>query len=70
MDDAAAEQHVRDEIEIGRVSGLLADRFHEDPSAIESAVRAEFERHSDSRIKDFVPVFVERSVRRQLCDNG
>ncbi len=67
-DDDAAERHVREEVEIGRLSNVLAEQFHEDPTDVEPAVRDEFQRRSSSPIRDFVPVFVERSVRRKLRD--
>src|SRR5262245_39740465 len=59
--------HVRNEVEIGRLTAELSDRFGDvAPDTVEQAVRAAFSRRSDVPIQDFVPIFVERSIRRAL----
>jgi hypothetical protein len=64
---ATAERHVREEIEIERLSAALAAEYGQlAPSAIELAIRDAFERRSAVSVKDFVPIFVERDVRRGL----
>ena len=64
MDDAS---HVRQEIEIDRLAAALADEYpgvaHE---VIDAGVRAEFSRWERSRVQDFVPIFVARSLRGRL----
>jgi hypothetical protein len=63
----AAERHVREEIEIVRLSAALADEFGQLlPDTIEHAVRDAYQRRSAVSVKEFVPVFVERDVRREL----
>jgi hypothetical protein len=62
-----APQHVHQEVEIGRLSGVLADQFpHVAPGAIEQAVRAEFTRRANAQITEFVSLFVERDLRRRF----
>jgi hypothetical protein len=62
-----AEHHVHQEIEIERLSAELAAEFRQvTPESIETAVRDEFERGAQARVKDFLPLFVERNVRRRL----
>jgi hypothetical protein len=62
-----ASMHVREEIEIERLRAELSDEFH-DVSAemLESGLRDEFERRSQYPVQDFVPIFVERSLRQKL----
>jgi hypothetical protein len=36
------------------------------PSVVAEAMRAEYERYTHARIRDFVPVLVERAVRLRL----
>jgi len=57
---------VPEDVEVQRLSDDLSGEFkqvgHDD---IEHAVRDSFERHSArARVKDFVPIFVERELRR------
>ena len=62
-----ARRHVRESNEIDRITDELSNQFEAvAPPTIEAAVRAEFERRHDARVQDFVPVFVERSLRRKL----
>jgi hypothetical protein len=57
----------RTELEIGRIRDELADQFGDvAPGVIEAGIRNEFERRADYPVQDFVPVFVERSVRQKL----
>jgi hypothetical protein len=62
-DDTARVRHER---EVDRLSAELADRFHVAREIIEDGVRAEFGRWSTVPVQDFVPIFVERSVRGKL----
>jgi len=60
-------QHVHQEIEVDRLSGELAAEYGQfDPATIETVVRAEFTRRSARPVQDFVPIFVERTLRRRL----
>jgi hypothetical protein len=60
-------QHVLQELEVDRLSDALAEEFERaDPDTIETVVRAEFARRSRAPIQDFVPVFVERTLRRRF----
>jgi hypothetical protein len=61
------QERVYHEIEIGRLSAVLADEFSAvEREAIEEAVRVEFERRANARVTDFVSLFVERDLRRKL----
>jgi hypothetical protein len=51
---------------IRSVSSRLATEFGRSDNDLEPTVRKEFERWSDARVKQFVPVFVERNLRQQL----
>jgi hypothetical protein len=63
-DDAAA---VRKQLEVDRIRGELVDEFDDiSPEMIEAGVRVEFERRSQYPIQDFVPIFVERTLRGKL----
>jgi hypothetical protein len=63
----SAERHVREEVEIERLSAALSDEFGRlSPDEIEHAVRDAFERRSAVSVKDFVPIFVQRELRREL----
>jgi hypothetical protein len=58
-----AEKHSREE-EIDRITTAYADRVQNvERDDVEHTVRAEFDRWSTVAIPDFVPIFVERSVR-------
>ncbi len=57
---------VRQEIEIERLRSELSDEFHVSPEMLEAGLRAEFESRSEYPVQDFVPIFVERSVRGKL----
>jgi hypothetical protein len=58
---------VREDLEIGRLSAELADRFQDvSPEVIEYGVREEFVRWSSVPVRDFVPIFVARAVRGKL----
>jgi len=62
-----ARRHVRESNEIDRITDDLTGEFEAvAPPTIEAAVRAEFDRRHDAPVQDFVPVFVERSLRRKL----
>ncbi len=67
MSVQAPSRHVHQEIEVDRLSGELAAEFRQiDPATIETVVRAEFTRRSARPIQDFVPIFVERTLRKRL----
>ncbi len=58
---------IREDLEIGRLSAELAERFRSVPhEVIESGVREEFLRWSAVPVHDFVPVFVARALRGRL----
>jgi hypothetical protein len=58
----AEERSMQQEIE--RITRKFADRVRGvDRVDVENAVRAEFDRWSSVAIREFVPIFVERSVR-------
>jgi hypothetical protein len=62
-----AERQVREEIEIERLVAALSDDFEQvPPNTIEQSVRDAFQRRSAVRVKDFLPIFVERDLRREL----
>jgi hypothetical protein len=63
MTRVGAEKHSTEE-EIERITRAYADRVDDvDRGDVEATVRAEFDRWSTVAISDFVPIFVERSVR-------
>ena len=56
-----------DRIEVERLRAELADRFDDvPPDLIERDIRSEFERRAGYPVQDFVPVFVERSLRQKF----
>ena len=63
-DDAAK---VREEIEVARLRDELASTFDDiSPEVLEQGIRNEFDRRAAYPVQDFVPVFVERSIRQKL----
>jgi hypothetical protein len=66
MSDDRATELVRKEREIERLSAELSDEYHVSPETLEAGVRAEYDRRSGYPIQEFVPIFVERSVRYRL----
>jgi hypothetical protein len=53
--------------EITQLAAELAREFRDLPvDAITRAVRSEFGRRASSPVQDFVPIFVQRSIRKQL----
>jgi hypothetical protein len=64
MDDS---QRVRQQIEIDRLSDELAREFDAlPPELISEGVRREYRRRERYPVQDFVPIFVERSLRGRL----
>ena len=60
-------QHIREELEVDRLTTELAIRFEGvAPPVIEQGLRDEFAKRADYPVQDFVPIFVERSVRGKL----
>jgi hypothetical protein len=57
---SAADKHVR------AVTDRLAEEFGGTAVDLEHRVRSEFSRWGDARVTQFVPVFVERTVRNEL----
>jgi hypothetical protein len=54
---------IREDLEVGRLSAELADRFRAvPPEVIEHSVREEFVRWSTVPVQDFVPIFVARAA--------
>jgi hypothetical protein len=66
MSDDRATEVVRKELEIARLSSELSEKYHLSPEMLEAGVRAEFDRRAAYPIQEFVPIFVERSVRGKL----
>ena len=67
MNGAARTEHDREETAIREVAARLAKRFPGRPAAdIDTAVSSQYQRFSDARIRDFIPVLVERAVRDDL----
>ena len=65
MNDDAA--RIREQLEIGRIRDDLADEFDDvAPEVLEQGIRNEFARRAAYPVQDFVPVFVQRSVRQKL----
>ena len=61
-DRARAEREALD-----HVAERLVRRFaHVDAEEIRRAVRREFDAYADARIRDFIPILVERAVRESL----
>jgi hypothetical protein len=66
MSDDRATEFVRKELEIERLSAELSDEFEVSPEMLKAGLRAEFECRETYPVQDFVPVFVERSIRQKL----
>lgn len=63
-------QH-REQTAIREVIARLAKRFPDRPAAeIDTAVSSQYRRFTDARIRDFIPVLVERAVRDDLSHAG
>jgi hypothetical protein len=57
----------REEVAIVQVAQRLRERFPSVPQdQIEATVRVQYHRFDGSRIRDFVPIFVERNAREDL----
>jgi hypothetical protein len=55
---------------IRQVAARLAQQFPElSADEIDRAVHGQYDRFSDSRIREFVPVLVERATRRKLTQD-
>jgi hypothetical protein len=59
-DENVADRHVQ------AVTNRLAEEFGGTASDLEHRVRSEFSRWDNARVTQFVPVFVERTVRAEL----
>jgi len=60
-------RRVRTELEVDRLTTELSSRFDGfSPDVIEQGLRVEFEKRAAYPVQDFVPIFVERSVRGKL----
>jgi hypothetical protein len=57
---------VREQIEVDRLRAELAEEFSVAPDVLEQGIRHEFATRADYPVQDFVPVFVERSLRHKL----
>lgn len=65
-----AEQH-REETAIREVTARLAKRFPDRPAAeIDTAVCSQYRRFTEARIRDFIPVLVERAARDDLAHSS
>lgn len=68
MTGAERTEQQREETAIREVTERLAKRFPDRPAAdIDTAVSSQFRRFTDARIRDFIPVLVERAVRDDLA---
>ena len=60
-------QHVRTDLEVDRLRAELSSRFEDwSPDVIAEGLRLEFAKRAEYPVQDFVPIFVERSVRQKL----
>ena len=68
LQDATTDQRLRSEQKaLDQIAERLATRFPDLPAdAIAHAVQGRYAEFEGSRIRDFVPVLVERSVRADL----
>jgi hypothetical protein len=58
----------REDLAIVQVAQRLHERFPAVPEArIEATVQQQYHQFDDSRIRDFVPIFVERRAREELA---
>jgi hypothetical protein len=59
--------HVNEETQLGEVQRRLLDEFPSvSPPVVATLIRAEHARFEGSRIRDFVPLFVEKRARSDL----
>ncbi|MCW2901500.1 MAG: hypothetical protein JWO67_3765 [Streptosporangiaceae bacterium] len=64
-------EHVSENKVIEQVSERLRSRYTTaEPAKVEAAVKAAHNNLRDSRIRDFVPIFVERHARATLDASG
>ena len=57
---------VSEQEQIDGVVRRLASIADLPPGVVESEVRERFEEWQDARVRDFVPIFVERAIRERL----
>jgi hypothetical protein len=67
LEPPAADLAIREAHAIEQVTNRLHARFPQlPPTQIETTVESEYHRFDDSRIRDYVAIFVERNVREEL----
>jgi hypothetical protein len=71
-DNRSFDPEVKEREAIRRVTDNLAAEYAADhpPEEIEQVVGDTREHYREARIRDFVPIFVEREAREQLGDPG
>jgi hypothetical protein len=64
---ATVEPSKREEVAIVQVAQRLHERFPSVPEdQVEATVQVQYHRFDGSRIRDFVPIFVERNAHQDL----
>lgn len=68
VDKETLSESTDDDRRIGLVAASLADRLkqHDKQAEIRPAVESEFTQFDHARVREFVPVFVERRLRAHL----
>ena len=67
LDDRRVDRTEAEREALDHVAERMVRRFaHVDPEEIRRAVRREFDAYADARIRDFIPILVERAVSESL----
>ena len=62
---------INEETLLGEIQRRLLDEFPSvSPLVVDTLIRAEQTRFAGSRIRDFIPLFVEKRARRDLKDRS
>ena len=62
---------ISEETLLGEIQRRLLDEFPSvSPLVVDTLIRAEYARFAGSRIRDFIPLFVEKRARRDLEDRS
>jgi hypothetical protein len=66
------DREVKEQVAIRRVTDNLAAEYagEHPPDEVEQVVSDQREHYRDVRVRDFVPIFVEREARERLGDPG
>jgi hypothetical protein len=71
VDYRAAHRERVEQAALEHLTQRLIDQFPEvAPETIVRAVRGEYDEYEDSKVRDFVPILVERTVRADLRQIG